>query len=119
MYTHEPILFNIEKLARVYFRQNLDLAFQCTLFGILASRGGRESPVPTAVRHLFFSRPDVCMVPMTDASPANLKNMLGFARVQHCIFLWFWSALEEMIHTLIGTPTNVCRVMTRLVMVPR
>jgi hypothetical protein len=27
MYTHEPILFNIEKLARVYFRQNQDLAF--------------------------------------------------------------------------------------------
>ena len=56
MYTHEPILFNIEKLARVYFRQNQDLAFQCTLFGILASRGGRESPAPTTVCHLFLGR---------------------------------------------------------------
>ncbi len=56
MYTHEPILFNIEKPARVYFRQNQDLPFQCTLFGILASREGRESPVATTVCHLFLGR---------------------------------------------------------------
>ena len=58
MYTHEPILFNIEKPARVYFRQNQDLPFQCTLFGILASREGRESPVATtAVSYTHLTLP--------------------------------------------------------------